>query len=462
MAATGSPDRVAVLAWACDGAGGVERANSDWTTYTGLPLTTCFKEGWAVALPEGDREAQLDAWRAAFQRAEATELELSLISAQGDARPFSCRVVPLIGGGQALSWIALLVEICDGGARELAEKSLRVRELARRAASRMDTANRFFAVNDELCSVVGRSPEQLIGSPVFDLVHPEDARPTTTRIERRRKNLAGEKELDVRLIHRDGRPITVHSIAHVLLTPEGAYDGGVSVLREVTDRERAVAVSHRHEVSHRLLHLHELERRRIARELHDQLGQLLTAVRISLDAFRVRCPPDARHQLDESLFNVDDAIRQVRNLSLELRPSMLDDLGLDAALRWYVDRQSQAMGIPIHTSLKIERRMDAGQETACFRIIQEAIANALRHASAQHLWLAVTQTAEGIELVVRDDGSGFDVEHARQCALHGASLGILGMHERALLAGGRLDIDSACGQGTEVRAQIPAAPPGEP
>jgi signal transduction histidine kinase len=211
-------------------------------------------------------------------------------------------------------------------------------------------------------------------------------------------------------------------------------------------------------LSQQLLEAQEAERRHLARELHDEIGQALTAVKINLQALE-RASADSAGRLSDSIAIVDRALQQVRNLSLDLRPSLLDDLGLVAALRWYLDRQGQRAGLATEfVSQPAEIRGDANVETACFRVAQEALTNIVRHAQARRAKLELRQRDAELELTVSDDGIGFDVAAARQRAARGGSLGLLGMQERVLLMGGRIDIQSTRGKGTRLVACLPIAP----
>lgn len=201
-------------------------------------------------------------------------------------------------------------------------------------------------------------------------------------------------------------------------------------------------------LSRRLLTAQEEERRRVAIELHDDLGQILTAIKINLGS----SPP----RVHEAVESVDVAMQTVRNLALDLRPAMLDDLGLSAALRWYADRFARQTGVDTHLAVEEFPRLDAGVATASFRVVQEALTNVARHAAAKNVWLTLRRSNGTLELVVRDDGHGFDVEAASARAAHGASLGLIGMEERVSLAGGSLSIVSAPATGAEVRARFPA------
>jgi PAS domain S-box-containing protein len=207
-------------------------------------------------------------------------------------------------------------------------------------------------------------------------------------------------------------------------------------LREKHDRLQSL--------SHRLLEAQEAERRAVARELHDDFGQVLTAIKINLER-RV-------NQQAETVSLVDQALERIHDLAQDLRPPMLDELGLSAALRWYVAREAQRAGMEFDLRIdSLETRPPPAVEASCFRIVQEALTNVVRHAGA-HLVVVELHAEEGVlRLVVRDNGRGFDVADVRRRATEG----LVGMQERAALAGGALEIESTPGRGTVIIARFP-------
>lgn len=209
-------------------------------------------------------------------------------------------------------------------------------------------------------------------------------------------------------------------------------------------------------LSMRVLQVQEQERRRVAVELHDELGQALTAIKINLqlgERFKDKAPADL---YEENLRIVEDALQQVRTLATALRPSMLDDLGLAPALKWLAEQSASRGGFEV--KFNHERslaRLSSEIETACFRIVQEALTNISRHAQAQQVEISLRREGSEMVLVVRDDGCGFDPAAMCERAANGASLGVLGMQERATLVGGRLDISSEPGHGSTVELRCP-------
>lgn len=215
-------------------------------------------------------------------------------------------------------------------------------------------------------------------------------------------------------------------------------------------------------LSRRVLEAQETERRRMAHELHDELGQALTAIKINLQT-RSRFQNVSTDGLDaENIRILDDALQQVRRLALALRPSMLDDLGLGPALRWLGEQTATRGGFEVALNIPVlEPRLPPDMETACFRIVQEALTNITRHAGAKHVTIELQREDASMVLSVQDDGCGFDLAAVRARAIDGGSIGVLGMQERAVLVGGQLDITSAPGQGSQLRLRCALRRQGE-
>jgi len=210
-----------------------------------------------------------------------------------------------------------------------------------------------------------------------------------------------------------------------------------------------------HTLSRQVLDAQESERRRLARELHDEIGQALTAIKFNLHAAQ-RQPDTLKTRLDDSLSIVDYTLQQVRNLSFDLRPSMLDELGLVAAINWYMGRQAERGGFTVHIKTDaLPPDLCPTIATTCFRVVQEAVTNVIRHAHAKDVWIDLQQAAATVSLTLRDNGRGFDVPAAQERAALGASMGLPGMQERVRLVGGQMLIESAPGQGTVLHADLP-------
>ncbi len=237
-------------------------------------------------------------------------------------------------------------------------------------------------------------------------------------------------------------------------------DDGISVYivevteRKLAERRLAQAGKRLQALSARLLRVQEDERRALARELHDELGQSLTALKIVLQSLGMG--PESRplqEQIESAVSIADAALKQARQMSLNLRPPQLDDLGLSAAIRWNLGRQAALSGLTGHFSaIDVPDELSEAVAISCYRISQEALTNALRHAHARNLWVRLRHQAGQLSLEVQDDGAGFDTV---QTSAGASSMGVLGMEERAALVDGTLTIESGPGRGTLVRAVFP-------
>jgi signal transduction histidine kinase len=197
----------------------------------------------------------------------------------------------------------------------------------------------------------------------------------------------------------------------------------------------------------------EEERRAVALELHDDIGQSLAALKIALH--NATAAHDAAG-LANCMTITDATLEKLRTLSYSLRPPQLDQFGLEGALRGLADQQADATGVAIECRFSgLDRRPHAAVEGACYRIAQEALNNATRHAKATQVVIDLKMQERVVRLAIRDDGQGFDEVEARKRALRSGSLGLIGMAERAELAGGWLKIRSVKGAGTTLSATFP-------
>lgn len=217
------------------------------------------------------------------------------------------------------------------------------------------------------------------------------------------------------------------------------------------------------ELSHQILQAQEDERQRVARELHDEAAQALTSLLVRLRLLeRSENPEEAIQRVQELRQLTAQALDEVRRVALDLRPKILDDLGLAAALSWRVDEFNQAHP-PAQVSLHvhgISQRLPRDLELVFYRVAQEALNNVARHADAQNVVMRLEQRDNQLALEVVDDGNGFDVAaKAAAGSRRSGGLGLLGMRERLAMIGGELRLDSAPGQGTRLSARAPLVSP---
>jgi len=216
----------------------------------------------------------------------------------------------------------------------------------------------------------------------------------------------------------------------------------------------------RHQLLAREIKVQEEERRRIARELHDEVGQSLTGLIMSLDALEQTVSGDGREQghlrrhLTEARDIASGTLQEIRRVIFDLRPTLLDDLGLAAAVDWYVKTSLSKAGIqPVVRAGGLDTRLPQRLEVALYRLVQEAVTNVIKHSYARQCTVSVTRTDGSVETVVEDDGRGFDPDKISRAGEE--HLGIVGMQERVRSLGGQFAIDSRPGGGTRVRIRIP-------
>lgn len=207
-------------------------------------------------------------------------------------------------------------------------------------------------------------------------------------------------------------------------------------------------------LSMRLIRVREDERRSIARELHDQVGQALTGLKFQIEAAVGQAEPAVKERLAEALVVATDLLARVRELTLQLRPPVLDDLGLKPAIEWHLKLFQRQTGITVESEFSLPpARLPAELEMTIFRIVQEALTNVARHSGSPTAEVTVTSDDLQIIVEITDHGHGFDLERTRAKR---DSLGLSGLAERVQLAGGNLEIFSLPGRGTRVHASFPA------
>ena len=294
----------------------------------------------------------------------------------------------------------------------------------------------------------------------IDSLHQEDRERTGVAL-RRAVEHGGQFREEFRLRQADGTYAWFLGRGERVPGADGRASHFAGSITKVSDRTRMDdslkgALERLRHLSRRVIDALESERAHLARELHDQLGQVLTAVKIKLQTlWRQSAESPFGARLEETVRVVDVAIDQVRRLSRDLRPPQLDDLGVVAALRAHLATQAEIGNFRARFNAPEDLPPPADDVAiAMFRIVQEALTNVLRHARAATVWVELAADGRNLTLVVRDDGVGFAADPAARSAA-GASLGLVSMEERAALAGGSLRIDSIPGGGTEVRAVFP-------
>ncbi len=308
--------------------------------------------------------------------------------------------------------------------------------------------------NDEVARMLGYDPEEFVETRTAFVARLHEA--DRERVRRSFRDYLDSRTADYmvefRMQMRDGSYRWFRSIGEIVeRTTTGEPLRVVGVYLDIDDHVRAM--KRLSELSSRLIRVQEAERARLARELHDELGQQLTAMKLSVHAL-ARCQGQAAFEQhgDDCLSLVDDMLCRVRDHAFDLRPALLDDLGLGPALESWCARQEQRSDVCIVLDgVGCFPRLDEEVETTVFRVVQEAVTNALRHAGCDMITVTLKLDANHVSATIGDNGSGFDRERLTE----GTGFGLSSIQERARLAGGELVLDSSSGGGTSVVLTVP-------
>ena len=314
----------------------------------------------------------------------------------------------------------------------------------------------------ELYRIFGVLPEDVAPSfeNYLERVHPDDRQQSGAMVARALMDSRPFSMLE-RIVRPGGEVRHVRSQGEVVRNERGKPIKVLVACLDITEQRHSEAALRQaaqdlHGLSQRLVQAEEIERRRVARELHDQVGQSLSALNINLDIIsreRGTLPVVLQQRLDDSLGLVESTAQAIENVMADLRPPLLDEYGLAAALNWHADEFSRRTGVAvtvIDSTPEATKKARHEAAVALFRIAQESLNNVLKHAEAKQVRIEVLATGEDLVLDVRDDGRGFDPGAAPS-----GRWGMTTMRERTQAAGGQLHIDAGVGRGTRIHARVP-------
>lgn len=318
-------------------------------------------------------------------------------------------------------------------------------------------------VNPSYCALTGYSREELLSLNIMAIEAALSPEAVASRI--RSITELGSVRFETR--HRGKSGSIIELEVSISLMP-GNTPLIAAFVRDITERKQSetrLAALHGEvqrsrgrlqRLSLQMIHAQETERGRVARELHDDIGQVLTSMKITFQTVKnLGVEGRAAALIDDTIEMVNQAMQRVRVISQDLRPALLDDLGLVPALRWYVDRHVVAAGIRGRVvGDETDERLPENVEITCFRVAQEALTNATRHSQAREIGVELLRNENVLRLRIADDGCGFDVDTMRSKPLQEKGFGLLSMQERVELLGGRFEISSELGKGTTVEAEF--------
>jgi PAS domain S-box-containing protein len=322
-------------------------------------------------------------------------------------------------------------------------------EQAPQAIALLNVEGRVVRVNREFTQVFDFTPQETVGRRLSELIVPDELRDESQRYA---ELVSHGQRVDADTIRqrKDGSRLHVVFVTVPISVPGGQI-AACATYRDITQRKAAeIALQ---ALSVRLLEVQETERKHLARELHDEIGQSLTGLRLLLRLNEDSPPDTLKTRFEQARTIVDDLLASVRRLSFDLRPADLDQLGLLPALLALFERYTTQTGVLVDFKHQgVEERFASQVETGAYRIVQEALTNAARHAGVAGVTVRVWADADKLNLQVGDRGCGFDPEVALK---EPRSSGLIGMQERILLLGGRVTIESSPGAGTTITAELP-------
>lgn len=462
-------DTISTMVWSVRPDGSVDFVNQRWLDYTGLSFSEAMSTPNAPIHPD-DVPGVMEHWRRDMAMRVASRDEMRLRGADGKYRWFLIHTVPLLDeDGTVLKWYGTSTDIED---RKRAEEKLRQREAQLAEAQRTahvgswewDLRSLTGTWSDECYRIFGIEP----GDPNFcersiAMIHPDD-RELVLHCSRSAAKQERPYEFYYRIARNDGEERILRSIANVV-RDDDVPTRLLGATQDVTELKRAeedlrTMTEQLRALSARIQSTREEEGARIAREIHDELGATLTSLRWEVEGIRKKVTgagkvlPDVElnRRVTAALGLIDTMILEVRRIASDLRPVVLDVLGVEEAIEWQAQQFQERTGIPVHCECAGRGAdLSSEQATALFRIFQEALTNTLRHAQATRVDVRMEEEAGEYVLTIKDNGVGItEDEKARQ-----SSVGLLGMRERATLIGGDVYVAGVGGEGTTVTVRLP-------
>jgi PAS domain S-box-containing protein len=458
---------IPAMVWSLGPDGVVDFVNQRWLDYTGLSFEEAMRDPNVIVHPE-DLPRIMKKWLVDMAAGKLCEYEMRFRRADGENHWFLVRTVPLLDGdGQIIKWYGSSTDIED---RKRAEEKLKRSESQLAEAQRISHVGHWERNADGGEVICSEETYRIFGLPAQDairnleeMIHPDDRPLHAAAIARA---LQGEPfDVEYRVVRPDGEVRFVHSQGRAIQDQPGRPHRTFGAVQDVTEVKRAeeklkATSEHLRALSARLHSAREEEGIRIAREIHDELGATLTSLRWELESIKkTLSEPGAIVPAAElkakfsTMFGViDTMVNIVRGIASDLRPVVLDVLGLEEAIEWHGQQFQDRTGITVHyRPPDDEVELQPDQSIAVFRIFQETLTNILRHAGATRVDVTMARGAAAFVLSVSDNGRGI-TESEKDGQM---SIGLLGMRERAHLLGGEVEITGVEGEGTTVTVRFP-------
>lgn len=325
----------------------------------------------------------------------------------------------------------------------------------------MDAQGRILRCNPAFARMLGYAEDELRGKSFTEITHSEDVDANLRLHHDLTAGKIDRVQLRKRYLHKSGTTVWVQLTVSMVPCHADSPEFSIAMAEDISRQEeaqRSLQAAHQRlkVLSARILDTQESERRAIALELHDEIGQALSAIKLNLHDLRKNSKDERELRFLQSAMNItESAFNHIRKLAVRLRPPQLDLMGLEVALRAHLEQRAAEAGLALEFDCRLGPTGRGPRlDITCFRLVQEAVTNIIRHAQASTIWVKIAENAGAVHLQIRDDGVGFDVEEAKARSLHASSMGLAGMEERVHLLNGSFEIVSSPGAGTEIRARL--------
>jgi len=415
-------------------------------------------------------ESTIERFKKGIRGQDTPPYEAELLHKNGERIPVEFLVTTQYDGkGRATGRFGIGRDIterrkADDALRRIAAALAKAQELAHVGSWRYSRDRKQSLWSEEMVRILGLDPQGAgFDGDLETFVHPDDWPQFHASV---RAALDGAPYgLEIRILRPDGSTRHVFAMGEAELGPDGKVMGLFGTMQDITERKQVERTLREQQeqlrtLSAKLSEAEEVERRRIARELHDQVGQNLTVVGINLNVLRSLLPAESMNPvpsrlLEDSATLVEQTTEYTRSLMSDLRPPDMDDYGLVASIRWYGKRFSMRTGVEVVMEGKeIHPRPAAAIENNLFRIVQEVLTNISKHARAGTVRIDIDSTEGKLRLRIMDDGVGFDPSRLKEAGEH-HGWGLMTMAERAEMIGGRFSLESRTGRGTIVSVEVP-------
>jgi PAS domain S-box-containing protein len=450
-----------------DAEGVTTYVNETWLEFTGLTLDEALGEGWLKVIHPDDRKKLITAWRERLKNKAASISEYRIIDSKGKLRWVYGKAIPIINNdGKVTGYIGTISDVTEVKLvleqLQKSEASLNIAQSISKIGNwefDLKTGGLFWSNEQYRIFELEGEPNETLYEAYRSKYHPDDLQKLDDVI----KNAIEKSEgyvYEHRIICNDGSIKYILGIGEVILDHDGNVVGLKGTGQDITEQKLAEEklterTEQLRELSTHLQHVREEERLNISREIHDELGQQLTGLKMDIAWLMKKAGSDdvaVKNKFNDALLLLDTTIKSVRRISTELRPGIIDDLGLNASLEWIV----QEFRLRLKADIIYENNFDDKDinpelSIGIFRILQESFTNIAKHARAKKISINIIETGQTVQITILDDGIGFDTNIKR----NSLTFGLLGIRERTYMMKGDCVIYSRPGQGTKIEVKIP-------